>query len=187
MLHRLQRVRARRKEERRRLVSIASFTQLNIVSHGPFSDLQKHPLFWHITHKDWCTGIFPQSTIQMKKTPTISDLHLCKGRKTRLFSCLKWNLTLVASACLSNEAGINFVSTGVSAACTSKHMHINPHKCSCIDEQWQQEQKKKTKRVLKYCSSHFKSKSLWLQWSWCNLHQLRICSCIYFRKDAILS
>lgn len=127
---------------------------------------------------------FLQSTSQMKKT--ISERHLCMGSNTRGFSCLKWSLIVIILALLPNEADdINFVSTGVSAACTSKHMHIDTHRRSCIDEQWQQEKKKKKK--IKTCNSHFKSKSLWLQWSWANLHQLRICSCIYFRKDAILS
>lgn len=59
---------------------------------------------------------------------------------------MKRNLIVITLAFLPNEAAINFASTG-SAACTSKHMHIDTHRRSCIDEQWQQKKKKKKKKL----------------------------------------
>lgn len=129
------------------------------------------------------TDIFYRAQVRWKKKN--SELHLCTGSNTRGFSCLKWNFIVVTLALLPNEAGINLVSTSVSAACTSQHTHIDTH----TDDHAQMNngsKKRKRKKNFKIATP-FKSKSLWLQWRWANLHQLRFCSCIYFRKDAILS
>lgn len=73
---------------------------------------------------------------------TVSELHLCTGGNTSGFSCLKLNLFVITLAFLPRETDKNFVSTGVSAACTSNCTRIDTHSQSCTDEQWQQEKKK---------------------------------------------
>lgn len=76
---------------------------------------------------------------------TVSELHLCTGGNTSGFSCLKLNLFVITLAFLPSETDTDFASTGVSAAFTSNCTHIDTHRRSYTDEQWQQEKKKEKK------------------------------------------